>query len=135
MKIKNSFKGKNCTSQNLTDREHRNLQGILPDLMLDCSLPPDQPFNYLDGYRHLGKVKTLAQRNISVEERARCIQLDLYQSAKNLNAKDLRNKVHAEMKSYCIEGRYIALVVGRFGEFTKDFVKLRTYISRQRAHA
>ena len=39
------------------------------------------------------------------------------------------------MKSYGIEGRYIALVVGRFGEFPQDFVKLRDYITRQRAYA
>jgi hypothetical protein len=32
-------------------------------------------------------------------------------------------------------GRYIALVVGRFGEFSGDFVKLRDYIARQRAYA
>ena len=39
------------------------------------------------------------------------------------------------MKSYGIEGRYIALVVGRFGEFFRDFVKLRDYIARQKAYA
>jgi hypothetical protein len=39
------------------------------------------------------------------------------------------------MKSYGIEGRYIALVVGRFGEFSKDFVKLRDYNARQRTYA
>ena len=43
--------------------------------------------------------------------------------------------MHAEMKSYGIEGRYIALVVGRFGEFSRDFVKVRDYIARQRAYA
>jgi hypothetical protein len=43
--------------------------------------------------------------------------------------------VHAETKSYGIEGRYIVLVVGRFGEFFSDFVKLRDYIARQRAYA
>jgi hypothetical protein len=39
------------------------------------------------------------------------------------------------MKSYGIGGRYIALVIGRFGEFSGDFVKLRDYIARQRAYA
>ncbi len=39
------------------------------------------------------------------------------------------------MKSYGIEGRYISLVVGRFGEFPKDCVKLSGYIARQRAYA
>jgi hypothetical protein len=39
------------------------------------------------------------------------------------------------MKSYGIEGRYIGLVVGRFGEFPKGFVKLRGYIASQRAYA
>ncbi len=39
------------------------------------------------------------------------------------------------MKSYGIEGRYIALVVGRFCEFSKDFAKLRDYIARQIAYA
>ena len=39
------------------------------------------------------------------------------------------------MKSYGVDGRYIALVVGRFGEFSRDFVKLRDYIARQRAYA
>ena len=136
---KNTFS--HCISQNLTDRDCWNLQGILPDLMLDCSLPPGQPSNSLDGYRHLGERRTRAQRNISVEERARRIQLDLDQNAKDLGfelikvPRDPRSTVHAKMKSYGIEGRYIALVVGRFGELSKDFVKLRDYISRQRAYA
>ncbi len=39
------------------------------------------------------------------------------------------------MKSYGNEGRYIALVVGRFGEFSKDFVKLRKWIVRRRTYA
>ena len=34
-----------------------------------------------------------------------------------------------------LEGRYNALAVGRFGEFSRDFVKLRDYIARQRAYA
>ncbi len=67
-------------------------------------------------------MKALAQRNISVEERARRIQLENHQSAKDLRARDPCSKVHAEMESYGIEGRYIALVVGRFSEFSKDFV-------------
>ena len=102
-------------------------------MMLDCSLPPGQPPNSLDGYRHLGELKTLAQLNISVEERAERIQRDLEQNAKDLGARDPRSTVHAEMKSYGIEGRYIALVVGRFGEFPRDFVKMRDYIARQKA--
>jgi hypothetical protein len=103
--------------------------------MLDCSLPPGQPSDSLDGYRHLGELKTLSQRNISVEEPAERIQRDLEQNAKDMDAKDHRNTVHAEMKSYGIEGWYIALVVGRFGEFYRDLVKLRDYIARQRAYA
>ena len=98
--------------------------------MLDCSLPPGQPSNSLDGYRHFGELKTLSQRNMSVEKRAEHIQLDLDQNAKDLDARDPRNTVHAEMKSYGIEGRYIALVVCRFGEFSRDFVKMRDYIAR-----
>ncbi len=43
--------------------------------------------------------------------------------------------MHAEMKSYGIKGRHIAPSVGRFGEFSKGFVKLRNYIARQRAYA
>jgi hypothetical protein len=39
------------------------------------------------------------------------------------------------MNSYGIEGHYIALVVGRFGEFSRDFVKMRDYIARQEACA
>jgi hypothetical protein len=100
-------------------------------MVLDCSLPPGQPSNSLDGYRHLGELKPLLQRNISVEERAERIQLDLEQNAKDLDARDPHNTVHAEMKSYGIWGRYIAPVVGRFGEFSRDFVKLRDYIARQ----
>jgi hypothetical protein len=37
------------------------------------------------------------------------------------------------MKSYGIEGRYISLVVGRFGEFFRDFVEMRDYTARQGA--
>ena len=57
------------------------------------------------------------------------IQLDLIQNAKDLDARDPRNTVLAEMKSYDTEGQYIALVVGRYGEFSRDFVKLRDYIT------
>jgi hypothetical protein len=38
-------------------------------------------------------------------------------------------------KSYVTEGQYIALVVGRYGEFSKDFVKMRDYIAREKAYA
>ncbi len=69
-----------------------------------------------------------------VEKRARRIQLDFDQNAKDLDARNPRNTVHAEMKSYGIEGRYIALVVGRFGKFSKGFVKLCGYIACQRAN-
>ncbi len=104
--------------------------------MLDCSFPPGRPPNSLDGYRHLGELKALAQRKISdKEKRARRIQLDLDQNAKDLGARGPRNTVHAEMKSPGIEGRYIALVVGRFGVLFKDFAKLRDCIARQRAYA
>jgi hypothetical protein len=91
--------------------------------------------NSLGGYRHLGDLKTLPQRNISVEERAERIQRDLDQNATDLGARDPCSTVHADMKSYGIEGRYIALVVGRFGEFFRDFAELRDYIARQRAYA
>ncbi len=50
-------------------------------------------------------------------------------------ARDPRNTVHAEMKPYGVEGRYIALVVGRFGEFPRNFVKARDYIARHKACA
>ena len=53
----------------------------------------------------------------------------------DLDSRDPRSTVHAEMKSYGVGGRYIALVVGRFGKFPRDFVKLRDYIARQRAYA
>ena len=51
--------------------------------------------------------------------------VNLNQNAKDLDARDPRSTVLAEMKSYGIEGQYIALVVGRFGEFSNDFVKMR----------
>ena len=34
-----------------------------------------------------------------------------------------------------IEGRYISLVVGRFGEFSRGFVKLIDCMTRQRTYA
>ena len=55
------------------------------------------------------------------------------QHAKELDARDPRNRVYAELMSYGIGGQYVALVVGRFGEFSKDFIKLRDYIARQNA--
>ena len=39
------------------------------------------------------------------------------------------------MKSYGTEGQYIALVVGRYGEFFRDFVNMRDYIAREKAYA
>ena len=131
---KNTFD--HCIRGNLTSTEaEQHLQGILPDLILDCLLPPGPPSNPLDGYRHLGEMKTLSQRNIPVEERARRIQQDLIKHAKDLDARDPRNTVLAELLSYGIKGQYLAMVVGRFGEFSKDFIKLRDYIARQRAYA
>ncbi len=43
--------------------------------------------------------------------------------------------MHDEVMSNGIGGQYIAMVVGCFGEFSKDFIKLRDYIARQRAYA
>ena len=81
-----------CIHQNLTSTaDERHLQGILPDLLLDCSLPPGLPSNPLDGHRHLGEMKTLSQRKKSVEERAQRIQRDLKEHAKDLDARDPRN--------------------------------------------
>ncbi len=48
-----------------------HIQSTLPYLMLDCTLPTGQPPSSLDGYRNLRKLKTLSQRNISVEKRGR----------------------------------------------------------------
>ena len=87
------------------------------------------------GYRHLGELKTLSQQKMSVGKRAEHIQRDLKQSANDMDARDPRNTVHAEIKSYGPEGQYIALVVGRFGEFSRDLVKMRDYIARQKAYA
>ena len=63
------------------------------------------------------------------------IQWGVVQHAKELDARDPRSRVHAELMSYGIGGQYVALVVGRFGEFSKDFIKLRDYIARQKAYA
>ena len=60
------------------------------------------------------------------------IQRDIEQHAKELDARDPRNRVHAELVSYGVGGQYVALVVGRFGEFSKDFIKLRDYSLRVR---
>ena len=81
------------------------------------------------------ELKTISQRNVSVEERAAKIQRGIVQHAKELDARDPRNRVHAELMSYGVGGQYVALVVGRFGEFSKDFIKLRDYIARQKAYA
>ncbi len=61
--------------------------------------------------------------------------MSLEQIAKDMGARDPSSTVHAEMKSHGIGGRYIALVGGRFGEFSRDFSKLLDYIARQRACA
>ena len=125
-----------CIHNNLvSDDDERHLQGIIPDMMLDCSLPPGQPSNPLDGCRQLVELKTISQRNVPVEERAVKIQRDVVQHAKELDARDPRNRVHAELMSYGIGGQYVALVVGRFGEFSKGFIKLRDYMARQKAYA
>ncbi len=94
-----------CIFQNLIPADNKqHLEGILFDIVLVCSLPPGQPSNSLDGYRHLGELKALTQRNISIEEREERIQQDLEQNAKHLDARDSRSTVHAEMKSYSLGG-------------------------------
>ena len=61
-------------------------------------------------------------------------QREVVQHAKELDARDPRNRVYAELMSYGIGGQYVALVVGRFGEFSKDFINLCA-ITRQKAYA
>jgi hypothetical protein len=92
------------------------------------SLPQGQPSNSFDGYRHLGELRALSQRKMSVGKRAEHIQRDLEQNAKDLGARDSRSTVLAEVISYGIEGQYISMVVGRFGEFPEDFIKLRSLL-------
>ena len=70
-----------------------------------------------------------------VEERAQRIQGDLKQNAKDLDARDPRSTMRAEMMSYGIGRKYIAMVVGCFCEFPNDFFKLRDYIAREKAYA
>jgi hypothetical protein len=87
------------TSQTVTIGTSR-ASSLTYNVMLDCSLlPPGQPSKSLDGYRHLGELKALSQRNISVEKRAERIQRNLEQNAKDLGARDPRNTVLAKMKS------------------------------------
>ena len=69
-----------------------------------------------------------------VKKRAEHIQLGLEQNAKDLGARDPRSTVLAEMKSYGTEGQYIALVVGRFSEISRDFVNMRDNIAREKAY-
>jgi len=125
-----------CIHHNLvSDDDERHLQGIIPDMMVDGSQPPGEPANYLDNCRHLVELKTLSQRGVLVDDRAQRIQRDVEQHAKDLDARDPRNTVYTELMSYGIRGQYVALVVGRFGEFSKDFIKLRDFIARQKAYA
>ena len=70
-----------------------------------------------------------------VDDRAQRIQRDVEQHAKDLDVRDPRNTVYTELMSHGIRGQYAALVVGRFGEFSKDFIKLRDFIARQKAYA
>jgi hypothetical protein len=67
-----------------------------------------------------------------VEERAVKIQRDVEQHANELAARDPRSRAHAELTSYGTGGQYAALVVGRFGELSKGFVKLRDYFALQK---
>jgi len=67
-----------CIYHNLvSDDDERHLQGIIPDMMLDCSNPPGQPSNPLDGCRQLVELKTLSQRDFPVEARAAKIQREV----------------------------------------------------------
>jgi len=122
-----------CIHHNLvSEDDERHRQGIIPDMMIDGRYPAGQPPNALDNSLRLVELKTLAQRGVSVEERARRIQRDVEHHAKELDAMDDRNTVYPELMSY---GPYAALVVGRFGEFSKDFVTLRDYVARHKAYA
>ena len=73
-------------------------------MMLNCSLPPGQPANALGGCRQLVELKKCAQRNIPVEESAVKIQRDVEQRAKELDARDPRNRALAELMSYGFRG-------------------------------
>ncbi len=116
-----------CIYHNLeSDDDELHFQGIIPDMILDCSLAPGQPPSPLDGCRQFGELKTISQRGVSWEELAVKTQRDLEQHAKKLDARDPRSRVHAELMSCGTGGgRYVALAVGRFGEFSIDFIKLR----------
>ena len=72
--------------------------------MLTSPRPAAQPINPLDGFRQLVELKAISQRNVPVEERAVKIQRGVVQHAKELDARDPRNRVHAELMSYGIGG-------------------------------
>ena len=69
-------------------------------MMIDGRYPAGQPSNALDNSLRLVELKTLAQRGVSVEERARRIQRDVERHAKELGAMDDRGTVHPELMSY-----------------------------------
>jgi hypothetical protein len=118
-----------CIHRNLVSGDNeRHLQGIIPGMMVDGLLPPGQSPNNLDGCWQLVELKTLSQRGMSVDSRAERIQRDAEKRAKDLDVRDPRNTVYAELVSNGIKEQYVALVVGCFGESSKYFIKLRDYL-------
>ena len=122
---------------NETDRER--LQGIIPDLLIDgrsLSNGGDTgPFKstIFDGRQTLGEMKTLSRRDISLPARALQIQKDIVDNARKLDETYPGSTVSEELKRYGVDGKYLALVAGPFGNLSNDFVAVASLYARERA--
>ena len=90
-------------------------------------------FLAFDGRQTLGEMKTLSRRDISLPARALQIQKDIVDNARKLDETYPGSTVSEELKRYGVDGKYLALVAGPFGNLSNYFVAVASLYARERA--
>ena len=136
--IRGTTNGKNTFSKclnpgaDLTDEnQHRLRQSCIPDGILDARTYASEGafgdrLNWLAGNNTLVEFKTLARTDLSVSDRARQVQVDLDRKHVNLDNQNPGSTFVKTQKDFN-NGKYLALVLGPFGQFSlhaSDFVEL-----------
>ena len=133
---KNTFSKCLNPGADLTDENQQRLrQSCIPDGILDArAFAPDGAFkdNWLTGNHTLVEFKTLARMDLSVFDRARQVQLDLDRKHVNLDERNPGSTFVKTQKEFN-NGKYLALVLGPFGQFSKHASDVVDLVAQSRA--
>jgi hypothetical protein len=142
--VRGTTNGKNTFSKclnpgaGLTDENQRRLrQSCIPDGILDArAYASDGAFgdrpNWLAGKHTLVEFKTLARMDLSVSDRARQVQVDLDKKHLDLDNRNPGSTFVKTQKEFN-GGKYLALVLGPFGQFSLHASDVVDLVAQSRA--